>query len=282
VKKQMRFRIVEIEAGQALSRSGLPDIDYALNPYLGCSHGCLYCYAKAYTRYRDAAENWGRVVAVKKNIVEVLRREVRQVKKGTVGIGTITDPYQPVEALYNLTRACIEVLVRSGFRVSIQTKSSLVLRDLDVLKSNRELVDVGLTITSTKNSSAMRLLEPYSSPPQARVEALKKLSSEGITTWIFYGPVIPGYNDSIEEVIEVLRLAKDTHSTVYIDRFRVKKTMFRDPALSSIIRKSSRYDWKEFFRSVLELCKDMNVVCLTGLGEPGNKLSKSIKLDHFL
>ena len=86
-----------IKVKQALSRSGLPDIDYALNPYAGCYHGCIYCYARAYTRYKDAAQNWGQVIYIKENIVDVLRKEVRRKKKGIVGISTITDPYQPIE-----------------------------------------------------------------------------------------------------------------------------------------------------------------------------------------
>uniref|UniRef100_A0A7C5Z010 Radical SAM protein n=2 Tax=Ignisphaera aggregans TaxID=334771 RepID=A0A7C5Z010_9CREN len=172
----MRFRIIEVEVKQALSKSGLPDLDYALNPYVGCVHGCLYCYAKAYTRYKKVVDNWGRIVLVKKNLIPTLLREVKKVKKGSVGIGTITDPYQPVEAIYKLSRRSIEALAENGFKISIQTKSSLILRDIDILRMYRDIVDVGITITSTFNTSPMILLEPYSSPPKARIETLRKLS----------------------------------------------------------------------------------------------------------
>ncbi|MEM2852825.1 MAG: hypothetical protein QW438_06515 [Ignisphaera sp.] len=100
----MRFRVVEIEVRQALTKSGLPDLDYALNPYLGCGHGCLYCYAKIYTRLSEVVANWGKIIAVKKNLLDILTNEVERLKRGTVGIGTITDPYQPIEAIYRLTR----------------------------------------------------------------------------------------------------------------------------------------------------------------------------------
>ncbi|MEM2389905.1 MAG: radical SAM protein, partial [Ignisphaera sp.] len=158
----MRFRVVEIEVRQALTKSGLPDLDYALNPYLGCGHGCLYCYAKIYTRLSEVVANWGKIIAVKKNLLDILTNEVERLKRGTVGIGTITDPYQPIEAIYRLTRSSIDILARNGFKVSIQTKNSLVVRDIDILKKYRDAVDVGLTITSA-DDSMMHTFEPYSS-----------------------------------------------------------------------------------------------------------------------
>lgn len=270
----MRFKIVEIEVRQALSRSGLPDVDYALNPYIGCAHGCLYCYAKAYTRFRDVVENWGSIVVVKKNIVDLLEDDVKRVRRGVVGIGTITDPYQPVEALYGLTRKSIEILLENGFRVSIQTKSSLVLRDLDILRTHRGAVDVGITITSTRNLSKVRFLEPYSTPPLARVETLKKIAREGVKTWIFYGPIVPGYNDSLGEVVEILRIAKETNSIVYFDKFRVKKFMYRSTPLRDIARESTAYDWDLLYKTILNLCREMNVICRKGFD--------SLEEDHSL
>ncbi|MEM1645206.1 MAG: radical SAM protein [Ignisphaera sp.] len=276
----MRFKIIEVEVKQALSKSGLPDIDYALNPYIGCVHGCLYCYAKAYTRSRDIVDNWGSAVIVKKNLVDILRRDVKKVNKGVVGIGTITDPYQPVEAIYKLTRKCIELLVENNFKISIQTKSSLILRDLDLLKMYRKLVDVGITITSTSNSSAITKLEPYSSPPQARIETLKKLAEEGIKTWVFYGPIIPGFNDDVEEVAKVLRIAKSTNSSVYIDKFRIKKFMWSNILLKDIAKRSNAYDWCGLFESIFKLCKLIGVKCRYGFNYPGE--NQNMKLDRYI
>ncbi|MEM4514118.1 MAG: radical SAM protein [Ignisphaera sp.] len=272
----MRFKIMEVEVKHALSKSGLPDIDYALNPYIGCAHGCLYCYAKAYTRSKDVVDNWGRLVVIKKNIIDVLRKEVKGNKRGVVGIGTITDPYQPVEAIYKLARRCIEILAENNFRISIQTKSSLILRDLDLLRTYRKLIDVGITITSTSNSSTIMKFEPYSSPPQARIETLRKLAKEGIKTWVFYGPIIPGFNDNIEELAKILRIAKDTNSDVYIDRFRAKKFMWSDYLLRDIARKSIEYDWSELFKIASKLCNSIGVICKYGFnyssGNQGTKL----------
>ncbi|MDK6029539.1 radical SAM protein [Ignisphaera sp. 4213-co] len=276
----MRFRIVELNVKTALTKSGLPDLDYALNPYIGCAHACLYCYAREYTSNVEIVSNWGYVVGVKKNLLDVLSREVKKVRRGVVGLGTITDGYQPVEALYRLSRKSIEILASNGFRISIQTKSSLILRDIDILKSYRDFVDVGLTITSTRNSSPMKFLEPFSTPPTARIETLKKLSSEGIRTWIFYGPIIPGYNDNIAEIVEVLKIARKTNSIVYFDKLRVKKFMWKSKALAQLARESLEYNWEEFFKKIQKLCKEMNIECRYGFENERNENNK--KLDTYL
>lgn len=276
----MRFRIVELNVKTALTKSGLPDLDYALNPYIGCAHACLYCYAREYTSNVEIVSNWGYVVGVKKNLLDVLSREVKKVRRGVVGLGTITDGYQPVEALYRLSRKSVEILASNGFRISIQTKSSLILRDIDILKSYRDFVDVGLTITSTRNSSPMKFLEPFSTPPTARIETLKKLSSEGIRTWIFYGPIIPGYNDNIAEIVEVLKIARKTNSIVYFDKLRVKKFMWKSKALAQLARESLEYNWEELFKKIQKLCKEMNIECRYGFENERNENNK--KLDTYL
>lgn len=278
----MRIKIIEIEINRALSRSGLPDIDYSLNPYLGCSHGCLYCYAKMYTTIREVVDNWGGVVVVKKNLVDVLTEEIKKIKKSVVGIGTITDPYQPVESIYKLTRKTIEVLSKHDFKMSIQTKSSLILRDIDLLKKHKNLVDVGITITSTSNNSFIKLFEPYSSPPLARIETLKKLSAIGIKTWIFYGPIIPGYNDTEFEIKNILRLAKETKSIVYIDKLRIKKFMWLDPFLKNIAVKSYRYDWHRFYDNMKKFCDDIGVECRHGFEDNETNLTMGKKLDEYI
>jgi len=268
--------IVEVDVERALSESGLPDLVYALNPYLGCYHGCLYCYARLYTRVKEVSERWGRVVYVKRNLVEVLQREVKRVRRGVVGVGTITDPYQPIEAVYKLTRRSLEVLLRAGFPVSIQTKSSLVLRDLDLLKAFRDLVDVGLTITSTDDS--MRPFEPNASPPQARIYALKKLAEAGIKTWIFYGPIVPSVNDDPRNIRELVQLAKETRSVLYYDRLRVKPFMWSSP-MSRYAKAALNYPWRSLFEYIERTCREYGVICKEGLGDAPQEPSKS--LDYF-
>jgi len=253
----------EIRVRRALTRSGLPDIDYALNPYIGCSHGCIYCYARLYTDKKEVKERWGEVVLVKINLIELLRREASRIR-GVVGVGTVTDPYQPIESEYGLTRESLKVLLRRGVRVSIQTKSGLVTRDKDILVEHRGLVDVGFTITTLDEEMA-RWLEPGAPPPSERVRALEELSSAGVRTWLFYGPVIPGINDGDEVVEELVGLAASTGSILYYDSLHVKPFMLapehplREAALST-----RGYGWRRFWERLVEKCRKMGVKCREG------------------
>ncbi|MEM3676367.1 MAG: radical SAM protein, partial [Thermoplasmataceae archaeon] len=141
------MKIIEIEVKHALHDSGLPEMGFSINPYLGCQHRCLYCFAIDFTNNREAREHWGQVVVVKKNFVDALVKDIKNVPRKVVGVSTITDPYQPVEAKYRITGKSLEVLLGNGFRVSVQTKSPLVLRDLELIKRYRNRADVGMTIT---------------------------------------------------------------------------------------------------------------------------------------
>ncbi len=256
----------------ALSKSKLPDLDYALNPYLGCGHGCVYCYARLYTKDRRASENWGFVVVLKTNIVNVLSREVKKLKPGVVGVGTITDAYQPVEAVYKLTSRCLKILLEHGFRVSIQTKNPLVLRDLNLLAMRKELVDVGFTIT-TLNGKLAEIVEPRSPPPGARVQALRKLSDLGIKTWIFYGPIVPGLNDDEETVERIAKLAHETASTLYYDPLNIKPFM-KNPThpLRGYISMKNTSWWVSVKGTILKYCDEYALTCKPGF--LGNSESK--------
>ncbi|MGB9867629.1 MAG: SPL family radical SAM protein [Bacillota bacterium] len=205
----------------ALVRSGIPGVDYVINPYTGCSHACVYCYAAFMCRFSDHSEPWGRFVDAKVNMPQVLAKEVglgskvRTPRRGAVMLSSVTDPYQPVEQRYLLTRACLEVLAGAGcdltgtprFNVSILTKSDLVVRDIDVLQQ-LSAVSVGLTVT-TWDDSVARLFEPGAPPPSRRFQALRCLAQAGLDTWGFFGPVLPGYSDSPKAVVELLRRFKD-------------------------------------------------------------------------
>lgn len=260
----MRPKVVFVKVKSALSKSGLPDLAYALNPYIGCYHACLYCYARMYTRNREISEHWGDVVAVKENLLEVLRREVRELPRGVVGVGTITDPYQPVESEFMLTRGSIKLLLESGFGVSVQTKSPLVLRDLDILSGAREKADVGLTITFVDDEAA-RAFEPRAPPPSQRVKALEALSARGVKTWIFYGPIIPGVNDDEGTMRGLVELASATGSTLYYDKLRVKEFMWAHPAMRALAERAQSYDWGSLFGKLLAICRERGVECKPGL-----------------
>lgn len=210
--------VKETLAKRALGKSGLPELDYTLNPYVGCSHSCIYCYAIDYTYDKEVASNWGSIVIAKVNLIDILKKESRKLSRGIVGLSTITDPYQAIEAKYKLTRRSIELLSREGFRISIQTKSPLVVRDTDIIENNRQQIDVGFTIT-TMNQFTARIIEPSTPPPISRVKALEKISSTGVDTWVFLGPIIPGINDSYEHYSEVVDVAAETNSRIIFDKF---------------------------------------------------------------
>jgi len=136
--RQSRVDVTEIQVKSALSTSRIPGVEYVLNPYVGCAHGCLYCYAgfMAKWSYRHINAPWGSFVEAKVNVVDLLARELpRKRKRGTVLLSSVCDPYQPVEEHYRLTRGCIELLAAHGWNIEILTRSPSVTRDVDILRS---------------------------------------------------------------------------------------------------------------------------------------------------
>ncbi len=218
----------EIECKSILIKSGIKGVDYAINPYVGCGHGCLYCYAIFMKRFTGHKEEWGTFVDVKVNAAEVLARQMRRAKRGNIAFGTVTDPYQPLEERYKITRACLEVLTAHGgstelaevFPISILTKSALVLRDLDILRRLRD-TEVGFTIT-TLDEDARRVFEPRSSPVSARLAALAELAEAGIKTWAFCGPLLPFLSDGEEQMDALFEdLARVGVSYIIVDSMKL-------------------------------------------------------------
>ena len=182
------MKIREIKARSILSKSQV--YDYALNPYVGCEHGCVYCYAKFMKRFTGHTEGWGEFVDVKINAPELLAREGKKKQVGRVWISGVCDPYQPLEKRYMLTKRCLEILVENGWPFTVQTKSSLVLRDIGTLKRSKD-TEVGFTIT-TADDKMRRIFEPGAPPSKKRIEALAKLHAEGIRTFAMIAPILPG------------------------------------------------------------------------------------------
>ncbi len=210
------LKIKEIKAKSILNKSKI--FDYCLNPYTGCQHNCAYCYARLFMRrYSGHSEPWGEFVDVKINAPELLRKQLKRAKRGTVWISSVCDPYQPLEATYRLTRQCLEELVKSQFPVNIQTKSALVLRDLDLMLQFEEK-EVGFTI-ATDDESVAKLFEPRASTVKERLEALGKIHSKAIKTFAFIGPLLPG---NPEKLVKQLEGKADS---VYIDRMNYMSTV---------------------------------------------------------
>ena len=211
------MKIHEVECKTALSRSTLPGLVYSLNPYRGCMHNCAYCYAPCVLRV--SRENWGMVLYVKKNIPRVLSKEVKTKKPGIVGISTVTDPYQPVEKTYQLTRLCLEQLLRYDFPAHVQTKSALVTRDLDLLSRFSD-AQIMFSI-GTLHEHERIILEPGSSPIQTRLAALKLCSEAGVRTAVFFGPIYPTI--TLGEIPSFLDTIKDAGAQeLWVDKLRLR------------------------------------------------------------
>jgi len=185
----MNLLIQEKRVKSILSKSAIPGVDYCINPYVGCYHGCRYCYATFMKRFTGHTEPWGSFVDVKTNAPEVLHRQMKKAPRGHALMSSVTDPYQPIEEKYRLTRRCLEVLLPHQSSVDILTKSPLVLRDLDLLKQFEEM-EVGFTIT-TDNDEIRKIFEPHAPPIEARIQALKALFEGGLKTYAFIGPLLP-------------------------------------------------------------------------------------------
>ncbi len=256
----------EIRVKNLLSRTNLPGLYYSLNPYRGCQHACLYCYSPAVLREKRP---WGEFVEVKVNALEVLEREVRGKPKRMVGIGTVTDPYQPLEARFRLTRECLRILSEHGFPVCVQTKSDLILRDADLLSVGNS--EVGVTIT-TMDEEIARILEPRASPPKRRARILEEFSSRGVTTWLFLGPLLPSLTDSEEGIREVVEVAASTRSLLIYDKLNLKRGVMErlGNALKELSPESLRIllspslrskSWKEERERVERICREKGVRC---------------------
>jgi DNA repair photolyase len=183
------IKIREVRAKSILNKSKI--FDYCVNPYTGCQVNCRYCYASLFMRrYSGHSEPWGGFVDIKVNAPELLRKQVARAKKGTVWLSSVCDPYQPLEKTYRLTRQCLEILAEARFPVNIQTKMTLVLRDLDIIQRFEE-IEVGMTLTTDDERIAW-MFEPGASPVGERIAALDKIHSRGIRTFAFVGPLLPG------------------------------------------------------------------------------------------
>ncbi len=188
--------IKEIQSKSILSVSKV--YPYVINPYTGCQHNCLYCYARFMKRFTGHQEPWGQFVDVKVNAPDLLKLEIPKKKKGRVWVSGVCDPYQPLEGKYKLTRQCLELLAQNDWPVVVQTRSALVLRDIDILQKGKDF-EVGFSIT-TADDSVRKLFEPNAPPIKERIRALDELHRAGIRTYVMIAPMLPG----AESLVEIL------------------------------------------------------------------------------
>ncbi len=184
---------------------------WSLNPYTGCAHRCAFCYVRAFERRADRpfGDRYGRSIRVKVNVAAVLRRELARPswRREVVAVGAATDPYQPAEGRYRLTRACLEELARVANPFALVTRGPLVVRDLDVLAEAARRADVSVTVP-TLDAEVWRRTEPGTPPPRQRLRALARLVEAGIRASVALAPILPGISDRPEQLAEVVRAAR--------------------------------------------------------------------------
>lgn len=188
--------IKEIKARSILSLSKVHK--YTINPYVGCQHACTYCYARFMKRFSGHKEPWGQFVDVKINAPDLLRKEIQKKPVGTVWISGVCDPYQPVERKYQLTRQCLTILIQHHWPISIQTRSTLLLRDIELLQLSASL-EVGISIT-TGDDKIRRLFEPHATPIKERIRILRELHSAKIKTFAMIAPMLPGAEELVDNL----------------------------------------------------------------------------------
>jgi DNA repair photolyase len=240
-----------------ITRNDSPGIsfDRSINPYRGCEHGCVYCFARPTHAYLGLSPglDFESKLFMKPNAPELLERELSApgyVPK-VIAIGTNTDPYQPIERRYKIMRRILEVLDSAGHPVGIVTKSALVLRDLDILArmAKRGLVKVALSVT-TLDSQLARTMEPRAATPQRRLDTLRQLVKAGVPATVMVAPVIPALNDDeIERILEAVAAAGVRHAGYVLLRLPLEvRDLFREWLMTN---------FPDRYRHVFKLIRDM-------------------------
>jgi DNA repair photolyase len=210
----MRAEYREEPCRSALNRvRGMP-FAWSLNPYMGCAHRCTFCYVRAFEARADrpADDRYGTSIRVKTNVAEVLRRELARPswRHETIAVGAATDPYQPAEGRYRLTRACLVELGAARNPFSLITRGPMVWRDVDVLQEAARRAKVGVSLSiPTVDADVWRTTEPGTAPPRSRLEVVRRLAHAGIDVSVALAPILPGLSDRPEQLAEVVAAARD-------------------------------------------------------------------------
>lgn len=256
------MKIQEIEAKSIITKSNLPDTNLVINPYIGCSHACIYCYADFIKRFTGHTnEDWGEFVDVKINADDLI--DISKVKSGqSIVIGSVTDPYQAVEAKYKITRKCLKKLLETEAHIEILTKSPLVLRDIDLFKEFKNL-RIGFSI-GILDEKAVKNLEPCVASPQQRIDALKQLHSAGIKTFLFMSPIFP----EISDVNSLIDLTKEFVDEFYFENLNIRANNKKKiinfleenrPELVKLYSNLSKDYWEKIKKEIIKKCETENL-----------------------
>jgi len=194
------IKINKIRAKTIIVKTNLPEGDFVINPYVGCMHGCKYCYARFMKRFTGHTEPWGSFVDVKINALDLIPKDTNKYRGKSITISSVTDPYQPIERKYKITRKILERLIPLQPNLDLITKSDLVVRDIDLFKQFKNcMVTLSFSITNEKLRKQVELL---SSPAKQKINALKELHKAKIPTALFISPVFPQITDWIKIINE--------------------------------------------------------------------------------
>lgn len=261
------MKIKEIKAKSIIVKSNLPEGDFVINPYIGCQHGCKYCYARFMKRFTGHPEPWGSFVDVKINALDLIPKDTNKYKNKSIVISSVTDPYQPIERRYNLTRKILEKLIPFQPHLGLITKSDLVIRDIDLFKQFKDcLVMLSFSVLDDK---IRKELEPLSSSVDRRINALKNLHKAKIPTALFISPIFPEITDwkkiinrtksfADEYWFENLNLYPSIKDKIY--RFLKKNNPELVKKYERIYSKDSEY-WSIEENKIKEFCKKNKINC---------------------
>ena len=231
---------------------GMP-FRWTLNPYMGCVHRCTYCYVRAYEKRADrpSDDRYGTSIRVKTNVAQVLYWELRRRswKGETVAIGAATDPYQPAEGKYRLTRGCLEVLGNARNPVSLITRGPMIVRDIDVLQEASSRAEVSISVSiPTVDEDVWRKTEPGTAPPRQKLRAVRMLADAGINVGVGMAPVLPGITDTRDQIEAVVRAARDAGAAGVWCNLLWLRSGTREHFLGHLAR-----DWPELLGQYREL-----------------------------
>lgn len=241
----MRTEYREEPCRSALNRVTGMDFGWSLNPYMGCEHRCTFCYVRAFEQRADRpwGERYGQSIRVKINVADVLKMELARPswKREVVAIGAATDPYQPAEGRYRLTRRCLEVLAAAHNPFGLVTRGPMIVRDVDVLQTaaTRAEVEVHFSIP-TLDEDVWRQTEVGTAPPRQRLRALRRLVEAGIRAGVGLAPILPGISDRPEQLAAVVRAAREAGATHLWCNLLYLKPGTREHFLEHLAR-----DWPE-------------------------------------
>jgi DNA repair photolyase len=237
----------------ALNRVRKMSFKWSLNPYMGCVHQCTFCFVRAFEKVADRPfdARYGTSIRVKTNIVEVLRRELarRSWQREHVVVGTATDPYQPAEARFRLTRGSLEALTDASTPFGIITRGPLIVRDVDVLVEATRRVKAGVTFSiPTLDPEVWHKTEPGTAPPRQRLRAIRTLIDAGVDASVGMAPILPGLSDDPRKMAQVIRAARDAGATAVWANVLYLRPGTREHFLENLAR-----DWPELLPTYEEL-----------------------------